>query len=239
MKAEFRITFGEQGYIALPYWPEIDRIINLKNAAGVHFKHAPAKQRELIETYCKDNGVPIAEFDAWEYKVANDKWYRDKNSNIVVARHQLQGAIVQALHPKQSRMRHRLSKSIPREQVRTLIAIRGDLSISPTKEERDSIYEHYIKHEKTNQRRLQRDEVITNFSAEGIIEWADVVAKSEDIESLLRWTGENVGVGSARIMGCGRFELCSFAVLAGSGSKVRPEDTVFSDPEESADSCSE
>jgi hypothetical protein len=231
MRAKFELRFGEDGYIACPYWQEIEWLISVGQNAGVHFKHKPAKQRELIETYCRDKGIAIAAYDDARRKVETEHWYRNRAGNILIPRHHVQASIVQALHPNQGRIRHRLGTSMSREQVRTFIRV-SDLCIDPPKKEKDDIYSRYVKHPKTNMRRLQEDERIKNFTAAGTVDFKDFLLTPDDMESLLRWTGENVGVGSARLMGIGRWELNKFEPDLETASKAPASDTVVESDEE-------
>lgn len=230
MKAKFELEFKD-GYVAGPYWREIEWLISIQQKAGVHFKHKPAKQRELVETYCKDQGISMVEYDAAQRKVDTEFWYKNPAGNIIIPRHQMQGTIVQALHPNQGRIRHRLGSSMSREQVRTFIRV-FDLNIVPIKREKDSVFSRYVKHPKTNLRRLQEDEMINDFVAIGTVDFREVIVKPEDMESLLRWAGTNVGVGSARIMGVGRFLLRSFAVDEATASGNGDQDTLVETEEE-------
>jgi len=233
MRAKFDIEFSD-GYIACPYWKEIEWLISVQQDAGVHFKHKPSKQRELIETYCKDQGIALADYDAAKKKVETEFWYKDPAGNIFIPRHQMAGCIVQALHPNQGRIRHRLGTAMSREQVRTFIRV-SDMTIKPAKQKKDTDYIRYVKHPKTNLRRLQEDEMINDFVASGTVDFRDVIVKPDDLESLLRWAGDNVGVGSARLMGIGRFTLLNFAVDKATASKTADKDTLVETEEEAAE----
>jgi hypothetical protein len=233
MRAKFELQFSD-GYIANPYWQEIEWLLSVQQDAGVHFKHKPPKARELVETYLKDQGIPIAKFDAAQKKVDTEFWYKDPGGNIYIPRHQFQGSIVQSLHPNQGRIRHRLGTAMSREQVRTFIRV-SDLTIAPAKKKADSMFSRYVKHPKTNMRRLQQDEIINDFVASGTVDFRDHIIKDQDMESLLRWAGQNVGVGSARLMGIGRWELLAFAADKATASKLPDTDTVVDSEEEATE----
>ena len=98
MKAILDFPVAENtGYIANPYWPEISWLITLEQDAGVHPKHGDDKRKQLIESYCQDNGIAPAKVAAARLKIEREKWYKNADGEIYIPRHQLAGALVQAL----------------------------------------------------------------------------------------------------------------------------------------------
>jgi hypothetical protein len=67
------------------------------------------------------------------------------------------------------------------------------------------VFERYVKHASTNQRRFQSDEVIKDFEAIGTVTLREEV-EEEAFLKLLTYGVQVIGVGSCRKMGYGRGE---------------------------------
>jgi len=195
-----KISLHVEKYIAKPYWPEAEFLIKLEQKARLHPKHAPDKRKLLLQTYLEDNDIDPNMVEAARKKVQEEKWYRNKDGEIFIPRHQLAGALVQALRT------HPLKKELDKDQLRSFIQV-GDLEITPVKTKYDVLFERYIKHAESNMRRLEVDEVIQDFDASGEIEFEDDFLNAGMVESLLRYCGKWVGIGSARKMAYGHFTL--------------------------------
>ena len=203
--ANITLSFGELGYIACPYWPEIEWLVKLEQKAGLHPRHGADKRKKLLETYCTDNGISLDQVDAARKKVADEHWYREPDGGIYIPASQFSGCLVQALAT------HPLKKEVAQDQLRSFVAL-SKLTISPPKMKADGIYERYVKNPDTNLRRLQCDEYIANFEARGTVTFVQTIVQPDSLESLIRFAGRWVGVGSARKMSRGRYDLTEFAI---------------------------
>lgn len=203
MKVELQLKFGELGYIAAPYWPEIEWLIKLEQKAGLHPKHGADKRKQLLQTYCHDNEIPPEKVEAARSLIANEKWYRDANGLIYIPRHHFSACLVQALGS------HPLKKEVGKDQLRTFVTV-GDLAVKPEKVKADGVFARYIKNPDSNLRRYQEDEYIANFVAVGHIHFNEEIINPDSLESLISFAGTWVGVGSARKMGRGKFTLEAF-----------------------------
>ncbi len=206
MKKIIELEFGELGYIANPYWPEVEWLFQLEKAAKVHPRHGDDKRKLLIETHCKDKGIAIERVEEARRKIVEEKWYRVGNvptGNIYIPHHQFAGCLVQSLQS------HALKSVINKDAFRSFVTV-GHLFIEPAKKKADGTYDRYVKNPETNLRRLQSDEYIANFVATGDIHFRDDVVEPEKLESLIKFAGEWVGVGAARKMGRGKYKLIGF-----------------------------
>lgn len=203
MRAQITLEFGELGYIAQPYWPEVEWLIKLEQRAAIHPKHGSDKKRALLQSQCDEEGISLETVEAARKKIAEEKFYKDANGHIYIPRHQFSGALVQALST------HKLKKQISKDQLRTFIIV-GDLAVNPQKTEKDTVFARYIKNAESNLRRFQEDEVINNFEAIGEVHFSDEIVDPDSVESLIAFAGMWVGIGSCRKMGRGKFTLKKF-----------------------------
>jgi hypothetical protein len=102
------------------------------------------------------------------------------------------------------------SRPCPKDQVRSR------LSVTPWatgKTKADGKWERFVTtnagtgQKLSNQRSLRVDQYIADFDAYGAITFSDGYVKPSVLKNALEWGGENVGIGSARKMGWGRFTL--------------------------------
>lgn len=101
--------------------------------------HVAGKRKQLIESYCTDQGIPLTDVSKARDKIENEHWYRDHDGYIIIPRHQLSGCMVQTLKT------HPLKKELQPSQVRSFIQL-SDLAIEPKKKKCDAVFERYIKH---------------------------------------------------------------------------------------------
>lgn len=202
MLARFELQFEKSplGYIANPYWPEVEWCLKIEQKAGVHPRHKDDKKRKLIEHYCNQNGISLADFDAARVKIATQRWYFDKNGDIYIPRHHISGMLVQTIQG------HRLKSSVNVDQLRSFLQV-YDAEVLPKKQKLDFMFSRYIKNPESNMRRLQEDEVISDFVAVGTLNFNPDIFNIRDVEDLFSYGGRWVGIGSSRKMGYGRYSV--------------------------------
>ena len=59
----------------------------------------------------------------------------------------------------------------------------------------------------SNQRGLRTNSYIKNFAASGTIDFDPELVKPDSVKELLEYAGREIGIGSSRKMGYGRFEV--------------------------------
>ena len=137
---------------------------------------------------------------------ANRQWYREGDKDdgkIVIPRHQLAGCLVEAVGRAPKNLRGRFDK----DSFRHLVQV-GDFVTNKTAA--DGVFDRYVKLEKSNMRNRQCNEYVENFTATGTISIPTNV-KTEDVQRLLEYAIEDIGVGASRKMGFGRGTVVSFS----------------------------
>jgi hypothetical protein len=202
-----------RSYIADPYWPEQAQVIDLRKRSGVDRVKSEEKRAKVLNDFLTKMGLNQDDYDAL-VKKATRAWCRvddnDPESPIVIPARQIMGMIANAAPQAPAGCRVQI------ENVRSLIHVTDFVT---DRKVRDGVFTRFIPPKKdgksiSNQRRLEQDEFIKDFTAVGTIE-TDTSLKESAIKGLLVYAFNSVGVGAARKMDFGRGALSSLERLNG------------------------
>lgn len=196
-----------QNYIADPYWPEVDEVVNLQKSSGMNRVRSEDKRESSLNGYLEQIGMTRDQYEALVVK-SKRPWYRvdDETSPIIIPRHQLSGCLVQACQSAPAGSR------FAKSALRALIQIQDLVTL---KTESDCEYKRYVRpcdgtgKPLSNQRSLRVNQVIEDFAATGAIALDESDVKPEKVLGLLRYAGKYVGLGASRKMGYGRFTVAA------------------------------
>lgn len=200
---EVRLIFDKPGYIAHPYWPEREQVVNIQKSSGMNRARSEDKRDAALRRYLEKQGMTHDDYKKLEQAAANE-WYRDKTGHIMIPRHHLSGCLVQAT--KTSPAGSRFSQ----DQLRCLLQISD---FSTDRKSGDSIFARFVLptdgkgNPISNQRRLTKNEVIAGFTAVGTIDFDKSDVSEKAVRELLQYAGKYIGVGASRKMGYGRFKV--------------------------------
>ncbi len=185
-----------KGYIANPYWPAMERIITIRKQSGVDRARSEEKRAKTLKAWLESHDMTLEDYALLEREAARP-FHTSQGGEIVIPAHHLHGfsANVAALAPASVR----LAKP---EQVRNLVEW-SDLASGKTKA--DGEWSRFVRNPLTNQRRLQVSPFISDVRATGTLRVVDDLAKRA--REFIAWGGQEIGVGAARKMGWGRFEI--------------------------------
>ena len=202
MRIALTLHFAK-GYIAHPYWPARERLINLTKEAGVNRARSQAKREQALKAILDAKGMTRADYDALEAD-ANRPFYTRPDGEILVPAHQLHGMMAQASEVAPSSVR--IAKT---DQVRTILEFQ-DLRTGRMKA--DGVWDRFVAPKSgpgqklSNQRALRSDPYLEEFDAVG-----ELRLVTDDLHDkakrFIEWAGREVGVGASRKMGWGRFTV--------------------------------
>lgn len=196
----WNLVVAMESYIADPYWPEVEEKITLEKKSGMNFQRSDAKRDATLLAYLEQQGLTMEDYRALAEKAARP-WYRlddeDQTSEIVIPRHQLSGALVQTCKVSPSSV-------IKRAWTENLRSMLRAEPLRTDKTEADRVWKRYVKGDQSNQRRLETDEVIEDFTASGQCHFDPDILKPKTVEALFRYTLVHVGIGACRKMAFGR-----------------------------------
>jgi hypothetical protein len=211
-----------QKYIADPYLPELEELINVQKASGMNRSRSDTKRQQALSDYLKKIGWDQGRYQALE-EAAHQPWYYQDGigSPIIIPSHQFYGCLIESCKNVSSSLR-----PCDANNLRFVLQI-SDLLTERSKE--DGLYKRLVMPKSgsgqplSNQRALRSNPYIAEFTASGTIRFdTDQLAHQGDtVEDFLTWAGQYTGVGASRKMGCGRFQVQAYT-LQGSATPKAP-----------------
>jgi len=197
-----KVVLEMESYIAHPYWPERNMVIEIEKKSGCNRQKSEEKRVAAIKAECLRIGITYDRYLELK-KIAARQWYMTPDNKIYIPRHQIAGAFVQVVGSSPKALRGPFTK----DNFRALVQISDFVT---DREKADGIFGRFVKLEASNQRSWQENEYIgvyldqgEPFLAKGTITIAD--QRHEDtVKALLATAVETVGIGAARKMGFGR-----------------------------------
>lgn len=209
----------DKGYIADPYWPEMEKIINIQKASGFNRIRSEERRVKALEDYLQTIGMSMDEYRELE-KLARRPFYRQDGPGkdgatpaIIIPAHQVYGAFAQASAICSSSLR-----IARQEQIRTILVTSDWLT---EKTEEDGIWDRFVVvksgsgKQLTNQRALRSNAYIEKFEARGTLHCLLGKDHLKKLGDFLRWVGAEVGIGASRKLGWGRFEVSELILVDG------------------------
>ena len=198
------VTVKMESYIAHPFWPEKERLIQIELHAHLKLLKNEDKKAAALKGQLDKEGLTMADYEALQVRAARE-WYRidphDDASEIVVPRHQIAGCLVETINRTPKAINGGYNADSFRHVVRMSDFGTGKMT-------GDRVYSRYVKLDGSNKRSLQENAVIENFSMTGKVSVKPDV-KPEPLARLLAYAFDEVGIGAARKMGFGRGTLLS------------------------------
>lgn len=197
-----------KGYIAHPYWPEREKLINIQKESGVNRVRSEERRDKALKSYLAARGLTLEDYLRLE-ELANRPFYTDESGEIVIPSRQLYGMLAQGAAVAPSSIR-----PFRTDQVRTVVDL-SDFRTGRTKP--DGVFERFVLVKSgtgqtlSNQRALRSDPYIADVTATGILRLAPEFAQK--VRTFLEWCGTEIGVGAARKMGWGRFNIIEWVEL--------------------------
>jgi hypothetical protein len=206
--------YFEGRYIADPYWPEREELINIQKASGINRARSEAKREEALTAYLQKIGMAREQYVELQTK-AERPWYRQGLSDdglIIIPSHQLYGCLIEACKAAPAALR-------PCEATNIRSLLRVSDFVTP-KQRSDGIYRRLVMPKSgtgqplSNQRALRMNPYIEHFEATGTLAYFpdDLRDQGESLQDFLHYAGQRVGVGAARKMACGRFAIKTWEV---------------------------
>jgi len=199
-----------ESYIAHPFWPARNRVIEIEKKSGVNRQRSEDKRQAALKAECERQGYTMEQYEQFRVEAA-EQWYRQDGpgTTIIVPRHQLAGALVQAIATAPKALRGPFDK----DNFRALVQI-GDFVTD--RSEPSGVFGRFVKLEGSNQRSWQENEFIGQyldngepFKASGTISLADH-KQVDTVKAILTKAVETTGLGAARKMGFGRGKIASW-----------------------------
>lgn len=198
-------------YVAHPYWPEMNMVIDILKKSGVNRAKSDANRAKALEEYLRANDMTLADYE--RIKALSERpFHTNSAGEIIIPSDKVMAFLVAG--NSQARAAQRAT---PPEQVWSRI-VATDFTTGKT--EPDGVWSRFATvtlgtgQKASNQRGLRENAYIENFTARGQLSFDEQTVDPGRLENLIGWAGQFVGIGASRKMGKGRFQLAQFAVVA-------------------------
>lgn len=203
------LYFGEK-FIADPYWPEREELINIQKNSGMNRARSEQKREENLKEYLRRNGYTLEQYAELE-RLARRPFYTADDGHIIISSHQMYGCLIQAASILSASQR-------PCEPENLRHVLRVSAFVTP-KTRADGVFKRLVMPKSgtgqplSNQRALRMNDFIADFEATGTIGFfPDDVRNADELPDFVAYAGQRIGVGASRKMGCGRFVVQSSQV---------------------------
>jgi hypothetical protein len=212
MQRAYQIKFLK-GYIAHPYWPQRERLINIQKESGTKRVRSEEKRVKVLRDYLATKGMSMADYEALEQE-ADRQFYQARDldnadghdaSEIVIPAHQMYGMAAQACGLASSAIR--VARA---ENLRTVLTVSD---IFTGKHKADGVWERFVVvtagtgNKLSNQRALRSNEFVGPFQTTLTVAFSDEIIAPKKVDDFISFCGREIGVGASRKLGWGRFEI--------------------------------
>jgi hypothetical protein len=214
MQLTCTVKFGK-GYIAHPFWVARSKLIDIQKGSGMNRVRSDSKRADSLKNYLQRIGMTMDEYHALEAE-ADRQFYQVRDldgvalpkhapDEIVIPAHQWNGALANACALATSGIR--ISKA---DQIRSILTV-SDCYTSKVKA--DGVFERFVTvtsgtgAKLSNQRALRSNEYIANFRGDMTLTFSEDIVAADRVRKFWDFVGREIGVGAARKLGWGRFEV--------------------------------
>ena len=213
VKIKVEFEFNELGYVGKPFWPEITTLIDISH--DVHPKLGEAKKAEALMAACSKRGITPEEYAAIVERSKRPFYTADglAGGEIVIPARVIQSFLNNTCQSAPKALEAYKSKGL------TFVGVKpsdgnGGRFFRTGKTAADALqFARLVKLEESNQRSMQTDAYLPDFTASGVIELDEEVITEEKLHRLIAYGGKWYGIGSCRPQGYGRFQVTRWDVL--------------------------
>lgn len=210
----------EKGYIGHPYWPAREKLINIQKESGVNRVRSEQRREKALRDYLSSKGLTMADYSALEVEADIPFYTRDGTPEIVIPAHHVHGMMANACDLCSSSIR--IART---EQIRTVVT---STDWATGKMAADGVWERFVVVKSgsgqalSNQRALRTNPYIgvgekgegAAFNTTGELHFIGDKEQLPKLQEFLAWAGREIGLGAARKLGWGRFEIVKFEAIS-------------------------
>jgi hypothetical protein len=203
------LLYFKRGYIAHPYWPAMDKLVNIQKNSGMNRAKSTANRRKALEEYLRGVGMTLADYEKLEV-AAKEPFYRDESGEIIIPELHVMSFLVATCSETRA-----ANRPCDPNQVRSRFVV----TPWPTgKHNADGDYERFALvtggsgQKLSNQRGFRSNPFIADFETRGTISFDQDFVDPATLKRALDHGGMFVGIGACRRMGWGRFVVREFVL---------------------------
>jgi hypothetical protein len=195
----------EKGYIGHPYWPEMEKVINIQKESGVNRARTQQNRDRALRSWLDGHGMTLDDYQQL-VRQSQEPFHRRNGatSPIIIPEHHVYGCLTNAADRAPSSIR-----VCAPEQVRVLLTCSA---WETDRTQPDGVWSRFAvvtgaQGKLSNQRALRENPYIAEFTASGTVEFDPDTVDPERLRGFIEWAGREVGIGASRKMGWGRFTV--------------------------------
>jgi hypothetical protein len=216
------LTIDLHSFVADPYRPEREKVINIQKESGMNRARSAANRRKALEEYLRAEAMTLNEYDQLLAR-AEEPWDLDESKHIVIPQRSVASMLVATCDTARAAQR-----PCPPDMVRTVLRPSAWTTTATPADalvwERFAVVTAGTGAKLSNQRGLRRNFYIGAIPgdaacvptdpvvAEGTLEINPEMVRPEVLHKALEWAGEWVGIGASRKMGWGRWRVVNFSL---------------------------
>lgn len=191
-------------FIAHPYWPETDRVINIQKKSGVNRAKTEENRRKALEGYLKKIDMDMDDYERMLVLAARP-FHINGEGKIILPAEQMASFLANANDKAPAALR-----ACKSENTRSMMRFSDFVT---EKSQPDGVWERFAVvtsgggAKLSNQRSLRANEYIEDFTATGEVLIDPNQIDHDTLRTLIEWGGTWVGIGASRPMGFGRFQV--------------------------------
>jgi hypothetical protein len=210
-----------QSYIAHPYWPEREQVINITKESGMQRARSDANRRKALEEYLRSKNMTVADWDALNVLADRQFYTNGDETTIVVPKKHVISMLVSVCTQARAAFKP-CAPDVARIALRasewkTNVTIHDAHSW-----ERFAVVSSGTGAKLSNQRGYRKNlfvganppdgEPTIPVVCTGTIEIDEEMVKPDVLQNALDWGGIFVGIGASRKMGWGRWNVEEFSI---------------------------
>lgn len=193
---------GSQGYIAQPFWPALNELIDIHKVSGYNRAKSETNRQKALNAELEKRNLTVADYE--KIKVSSQQAFHlaPNTGEIIIPPRNFYSFINNACQEA--------PKGVPRigQKGLTFVALHIDPpGIHTGKQKPDGWFERFVKMEESNQRSWSRSPYIKDFEAKFTMLVDETIISVKDLKALVSWAGKYIGIGAARPQGYGRFTV--------------------------------
>lgn len=204
------LYFAER-FIADPYWPEREELINIQKNSGMNRARSEQKREDALKEYLRRNGYTLEQYAELE-QLCRRQFYTAADGTIIISSHQMYGCLIEAAR--------NISASQRPCEPNNLRHVLRVSDLRTEKRQADGVFKRLVMPKSgtgqplSNQRALRMNDYIEDFEATGTLRFfPEDIRNADELPDFLAYAGQRIGVGASRKMGYGRFVVKTCTLL--------------------------
>lgn len=196
------VSLKFESYIAHPFWSAQKQLIDIQKRSGMNMARGEAKRKAALAAELEKRGLSEKDYERL-IEASAIPFHKLKTGEIYIPARNFESFISHV-----AQMCPRAMRAVPSQNAHSATRAVPPGLVTDRKEP-DGEFTRFVKLDKSNERSLQTNPYIEDFTAKGQLRLSDSIRR-EDLLRMIEWGAREVGMGAARSQGYGRFTVTQF-----------------------------